>query len=127
MCLSSGAYLKLKQNEAKILARDRDTLREFNALVGDYEPEYYYWVIASPFIRFCSIRNCRPGFELIFFFCRLCSWQECIELGRKLVLAGFVRMHPSIRAAHINNGATILSRCLASPTAFCCYSLLPLP
>jgi hypothetical protein len=54
-----GAYLMMRKHKAMILARDRDTIREFNSLLGDYEPEYYYW--------------------------------ECVELARKLILAGFVR------------------------------------
>ena len=53
-----GAFLLMRKSEEKILAEDLDTLRQFNVLVGDYEPQYYYW--------------------------------ECIELGRKLILAGFV-------------------------------------
>lgn len=53
-----GAFLILRRHEEKILAQDRDTLREFQTLVGDYEPQYYYW--------------------------------ECVELGRKLALAGFI-------------------------------------
>lgn len=54
-----GAFLLLRRHEERILDGDVDTLREFNVLVGDYEPEFYYW--------------------------------ECIELARKLILAGFVR------------------------------------
>jgi ABC-type sugar transport system permease subunit len=53
-----GAFLLMRKSEEKILAEDLDTLRQFNVLVGDYEPQYHYW--------------------------------ECIELGRKLILAGFV-------------------------------------
>lgn len=55
-----GAFVILRRHEEKILAQDRDTIREFNTLLGDYEPEWYFW--------------------------------ECIELGRKLILAGFVSM-----------------------------------
>ena len=48
-CLSPGSFMLLKRHEEKILAHNRDTLKEFDALVGDYEPEYYYWVtIALP-------------------------------------------------------------------------------
>merc|ERR1712166_554493 len=53
-----GSFMLLKRHEEKILAHNRDTLKEFDALVGDYEPEYYYW--------------------------------ECVEMGRKLMLAGFI-------------------------------------
>eukprot|EP01043_Picozoa_sp_COSAG02_P022872 COSAG02_NODE_1203_length_13900_cov_11.040287_7_plen_880_part_00 len=58
-----GAFLLMRRHEEKILAGDVDTLREFNVLVGDYEPQFYYW--------------------------------ECIELARKLILAGFVSI-PSL-------------------------------
>ena len=30
----------LRKHEDKILAQDPDTIREFNAILGDYEPEY---------------------------------------------------------------------------------------
>ena len=38
-----GSYLILRKHEEKILAKDSDTLREFNALLGDYEPECVLW------------------------------------------------------------------------------------
>lgn len=34
-----GTFLILRKHKEKILAQDMDTLREFNALLGDYEPE----------------------------------------------------------------------------------------
>lgn len=34
-----GAYLIMRKHREKILAQDRDTIREFNSLLGDYEPE----------------------------------------------------------------------------------------
>ena len=38
-----GAFLWMRSYREKIISEDGDTLRQFNALMGDYEPTSYYW------------------------------------------------------------------------------------
>jgi hypothetical protein len=40
-----GAYLLMHKHKAAILAEDEDVLHEFDGLLGDFKPTFYYWEV----------------------------------------------------------------------------------